>query len=154
MWRLCLIVALPITVAWSCSKESRPIRTIHAQDLPAGVMEIPLSDIKWIPAANGLEHANLLGDPDKAGPYLQLVRWPAHKQLPAHKHPDARYGVVISGVHYVGNGDKFDEKKLRKHTAGTFFSEPALEPHFGMTKDEGAILYFYGTGPSGSTPLE
>jgi hypothetical protein len=101
--RLCVMVALTITasIAGSCSKESRPISAIHAQDLPAGVMEIPLSDIKWIPAANGLDHANLLGDPDKPGPYLQLVRWPAHKRLTAHKHPDARYGVVISGVHWA-----------------------------------------------------
>jgi len=44
--------------------------------------------------------------------------------------------------------------KLHAHPAGTFFTEPANTPHFGMTKDEGAVLHFYGIGPSGRTPLE
>jgi hypothetical protein len=66
---------------------------------------------------------------------------PPNKRLPAHKHPDDRYGMVISGVHYVSEGEEFDEK-LRPHVAGTFCSEPASTPHFGMTNGNGAILYF------------
>ena len=62
--------------------------------------------------------------------------------------------VVLRGVHYIGYGDKFDESKLHKHEQGTFFNEPAKTAHFGMTKSEGAILYFYGHGPTGSTALE
>jgi len=38
--------------------------------------------------------------------------------------------------------------------SGTFFTEPANVSHFGVTKAEGAILYFYGVGPSGITRLE
>jgi len=125
-----------------------------AQELPKGVADIPLSKMKWVLGSNGLESAKLLGDSTQAGPYLNVVKWPPNKRLPAHKHPDDRYGMVVSGVHYVGYGDKFDEKKLHANVAGTFFSEPANTPHFGMTKGEGAVLYFYGIGPSGSTPLE
>ena len=99
-------------------------------------------------------NAKLLGDSDKPGPYLNLVKWPPNTKALAHKHPDARYGMLISRVHYIGYGDKFDEKKLHVHPAGTYFTEPPDTPHFGMTKGEGAVLYFYGTGPSGSTPLE
>ena len=125
------------------------------QDLPAGVRIIPPEGMRWIlNPTNGLESASLLGDSTKPGPYLQLVKWPPNKRLPAHKHPDDRYGMVISGVHYVGYGDKFDEAKLHAHSPGTYFTEPANTPHFGMTKGEGAVLYFYGVGPSGSTPLE
>src|SRR5262245_36602258 len=84
-----------------------------AQDLPAGVRIIPPEPIRWsLNPTNGLESAPLLGDSTKPGPYLQLVKWPPNKRLPAHKHPDDRYGMVISGVHYVGYGDKFDESKL------------------------------------------
>ena len=125
-----------------------------AQELPRGVTEIPLSKVKWVLGSNGLESAMLFGDSTKAGPYLNLVKWPPNKKLSAHKHPDDRHGIVISGVHYMGYGEKFDEKKVQAHKAGTYFSEPANTPHFGMTKGKGAVLYFYVIGPSGSIPLE
>jgi len=41
-----------------------------------------------------------------------------------------------------------DESKLEIRPVGSFFSEPARLRHFGITKDEGVILYFVGTGPS------
>jgi uncharacterized RmlC-like cupin family protein len=125
-----------------------------AQDLPKGVTLLLPSDIKWKPTPSGRENANMLGDSTKPGPYLNLVKWPPNSKALAHKHPDDRYGIVISGTHYIGYGEKFDESKLHAHTAGTFFTEPANTAHFGMTKGEGAVLYFYGMGPSGNTPLE
>jgi quercetin dioxygenase-like cupin family protein len=66
----------------------------------------------------------------------------------AHAHPDDRYAVVLSGIFYHGYGDKFDEGSLEARPAGSFFTEPARVRHFGVTKDEGTILYFVGTGPS------
>ena len=123
-------------------------------DLPPGVQLIKLSDIKWEMSPSGRSFANVLGSPQTAGPYLNLVNWAPHLKALPHKHPDDRYGVVLSGVHYIGYGDNFDESKLHVHTAGTFFTEPANKSHFGMTKDEGAVLYFYGTGPSGSLPIK
>jgi uncharacterized RmlC-like cupin family protein len=125
-----------------------------ADDLPRGVTVITPSEMKWEHSASGRESAYLYGHPGKPGPYLCLIKWPPHNKALAHKHPDDRYGMVVSGVHYIGYGEKFDEMKLHAHPAGSFFTEPANTPHFGMTKDEGAVLYFYGIGPSGSTPLE
>ena len=101
----------------------------------------------------------------KAERFIQsaLREWPmalpttthrsARKCSLAHVHPDDRCSTVISGTHYIGYGDRFDETKLHAHTVGTFFTEPANTAHFGVTKDEGAILYFYGVGPSGNKPL-
>jgi uncharacterized RmlC-like cupin family protein len=127
----------------------------HAADeLPPGVTLVPPDKVKWIKAKDGRDYSVLLGHPAKAGPYLLLVKWPPNSKALAHTHPDTRYGMVVSGVHYIGYGDKFDESKLHAHTAGTFFTEPANTPHFGMTKGEGAVLYFYSVGPSGSKPLE
>jgi hypothetical protein len=125
-----------------------------ADDLPKGVSLIAPSEIKWERSASGRENAYLLGHPSKPGPYLYLVKWPPNSKALAHMHPDNRYGMVVSGVHYIGYGDKYDETKLHIHTAGTFFTEPANTPHFGMTKGEGAVLYFYAVGPSGNTPIE
>ena len=63
---------------------------------------IPLSQMPWVLNANGLESVTLLGDSSKPGPYLQLVKWPPNKKLLAHRHPNGRYSMVISGLHYVG----------------------------------------------------
>ena len=125
-----------------------------ADDLPPGVTLIAPEKMKWVRSASGRENAYLHGHPGKPGPYLYLVKWAPNMKALAHKHPDDRYGMVVSGTHYIGYGDKFDEKKLHAHTAGTFFTEPANTAHFGMTKGEGAILYFYAIGPSGNTAIE
>ena len=125
-----------------------------ADSLPPGVTLTSLENVKWVKTANGREQAYIMGHPGKPGPYLYLVKWRPNDKALAHMHPEDRYGVVLQGVHYIGYGDKYDEKKLHEHKAGTFFNEPSKTPHFGMTKSEGAILYFYGTGPTGNTPLE
>ena len=105
-------------------------------------------DWKKSPDGSGREFSTLVGDRSKPGMYIQLVRWPAHAIYKAHSHPDDRYAVVLSGTFYHGYGDKFDESKLERRPTGSFFTEPARLRHFGVTKDEGTILYFVGTGPS------
>jgi ChrR Cupin-like domain len=116
--------------------------------LPPGVTLIKPEERNWEPSPSGRDQLYLLGHPNKPGPYLHLVKWPPHSKVLAHKHPDARYCMVMSGVHYIGYGDAFDEAKLHAHPAGSFFTEPADTAHFGITKEEGAVLYFYGMGPS------
>ncbi len=128
--------------------------TERAVGAPNGVAMLALAEMRWEHTKSGRDLAYLLGHPREPGPYLYLVKWPPHCKALAHTHPEDRYGMVISGVHYIGYGDKFDEKKLHAHTAGTFFTEPANTAHFGITKDEGAILYFYGVGPTALTPVE
>ncbi len=133
------------------AKGAVPMTGAH---LPPGVSLVELQNMKWVGKPTGNDSAYLHGHPSQPGPYLYLARWKPHNKVLAHKHPDDRYGIVISGVHYIGYGDKFDATKLHAHPAGTFFTEPANVGHFGITKDEGAILYFYGVGPSGITKLE
>jgi len=112
------------------------------------VFAIELDQVKWTKTANGLEFATLVGDRAKPGLYIQLVRWPPHTINKAHSHPDDRYAMVLHGTFYHGYGDKFDESRLEKRPAGSYFTEPARLRHFGITRDEGTILYFVGTGPS------
>lgn len=85
---------------------------------------------------------------------MYLVKWVPNDKAYAHRHPEDRYGMVISGIHHIGYGNKFDESKLNPHPAGSYFTEPANTAHFGKTNSEGAILLFYGIGPTGSTPIE
>ena len=122
--------------------------------LPPGVELTPLSQMKWEPSASGRQNAYLLGHPSKPGPYIYITKWPPHSKALAHKHPDARCGMVLEGVHYIGYGERYAEAALHRHSAGTWFTEPAEQGHFGLTKEEGALLYFYGMGPSAFNPLE
>ena len=124
------------------------------QVLPPGVELKPMSEWLWEPNKSGRENAYLYGHPSRPGPYIYATKWPPHSKALAHKHPDARCAIVLQGVHYIGYGDKYDESKLHRHTAGTWFTEPAHQGHFGLTKDEGTILYFYGMGPSSFESLE
>jgi len=116
----------------------------------APVFAIDLGKVQWRknPSGSALDFATLVGDRSKPGLYIQLVRWPPHTVNKAHSHPDDRYAVVLSGTFYHGFGDKFDESRLEARPAGTFFTEPARLRHFGVTRDEGVILYFVGNGPS------
>jgi len=57
--------------------------------------------------------AVLVGEPPQAGPYLIRVKVPPGVKLMPHKHPEDRIYTVISGVFYVGLGDRFDEEGLR-----------------------------------------
>lgn len=124
------------------------------QVLPPGVELKPMSEWRWEPNKSGRENAYLYGHPSRPGPYIYATKWPPHSKALAHKHPDARCAIVLQGVHYIGYGDNYDESKLHRHTAGAWFTEPAHQGHFGLTKDEGTILYFYGMGPSAFEPLE
>ena len=59
--------------------------------------------------------------------------------------------MVLSGTLYYGNGDKWDESKLRAYPPGTFYSEPSKAPHFTWAKDGDVIIQVTGIGPSGKT---
>jgi hypothetical protein len=125
-------------------------QTSLAPQKPVAPIGIELDKMTWAksPDGSGREFATVVGDRSKPGLYIQLVRWPPHTINKAHSHPDDRYAVVLSGIFYHGYGDTFDDGKLERRPSGSFFTEPARVRHFGVTKDEGTILYFVGTGPS------
>ena len=143
MFRLALLLLLSPLFATACLAQQLPVN-------PAEIVEIELDKVPWtgIPGIGQLEFATIVGDRAKPGLYIQLVRWPPHTVYKAHSHPDDRYAMVLRGTFYHGFGEKFDESKMQARPAGTFFTEPKGVRHFGMTKEEGTVLYFVGTGPS------
>jgi hypothetical protein len=44
--------------------------------------------------------------------------------------------------------------KLEGLSTGTFYTEPIGAARFGATKDEGAVLYWVGSGPSRTDQIE
>lgn len=119
-----------------------------AADAPKDAVQFTPDDFKWKPSArvSGLEKAVVFGN-DKSGPYIYRIKFPSNFKVQAHSHPDTRTYTIISGSWYIGWGKKFDESKLIALPAGSFYSEPANEPHFVMTKGE-VVVQMSGNGPT------
>jgi quercetin dioxygenase-like cupin family protein len=96
----------------------------------------------------GIRTTTLLGDPTKPGPYTIEIRVPAHTRIQAHTHRDARSAVVVSGTWYFGYGPLAEEAKVKALPPGSFYTEPADDAHFALTRDEPAIVYISGYGPT------
>ncbi len=96
----------------------------------------------------GIRTTVLLGDPTKAGPYTIEIRVPAHTRIQAHTHRDARSAVVVSGTWYFGYGATADEAKVKALPPGSFYTEGADDAHFALTREQPAIVYISGWGPT------
>jgi quercetin dioxygenase-like cupin family protein len=122
-----------------------------AQNAP-GVMALTADEMQWSSqgglALPGMEQVNLIGNPSKPGPYTLRLKFPAGFKLPPHFHPDAREVTILSGVWYTGYGETADPTKLKALPAGSFYTEPANEPHFVEVR-EPTVIQVSGIGPSG-----
>ena len=54
----------------------------------------------------GGQLATLVGDASKPGPYVIRVKIPAGMKPAPHRHPEDRIYTVISGVFYIGQGER------------------------------------------------
>jgi hypothetical protein len=61
--------------------------------------------------------AIVVGQPLHEGPYTIRVKVPGGVKLMPHTHPEDRIYTVISGIFYIGLGDKFDDEKLQALSA-------------------------------------
>lgn len=114
-------------------------------------------EIKWNAKPNqtgAVETIVLAGDPQKEGLYTMRVKIPAGTKLLPHWHPENRTAVILSGTFYYNYGDSFDENKLKEMPTGTFFTEPARQPHFAYAKKGEVIIQVTGWGPTGTTQLQ
>ena len=57
--------------------------------------------------------AVLVGEPTQAGPYLIRVKVPSGVKLMPHRHPEDRIYTVMSGVFYIGLGERFDADRVK-----------------------------------------
>jgi hypothetical protein len=128
-----------------------------SKDLPPEkhVQMFDHTKIEWEPPQGlGPMIFRLLGDASKAGWYNEFNRWRPGDSRIAHTHPDDRYGVVVSGMIYMGFGDGYDPSKARRMTTGTFFTQPAGMGHFmyvPIDQKDDAVVLMYGQGPSKMT---
>jgi quercetin dioxygenase-like cupin family protein len=109
-------------------------------------------DIDWkaFPAFPVLARiAVLVGEPTKPGPYLVRVKVPNGVQLMPHTHPEDRVYTVISGVFYIGLGDRFDADRLVAYPAGSVIVLPGNTSHFHWAKAGEYVTQVSAIGPLG-----
>jgi quercetin dioxygenase-like cupin family protein len=109
-------------------------------------------DVKWttFPAyPPTLRFAILVGDPSKPGPYVIRVKVPGGIQMMPHKHPEDRVYTVMSGIFYVGLGERFDENGLTAFAPGSIVVMPGNQPHFHWAKSGEYLAQITAIGPLG-----
>lgn len=136
-----------------CSMVWLGVQYTKAQSLQNDkVGDIYAEDIKWSAFPSFPPEARLavlIGDPKKEGPYVVRVRLPSNVVLMPHKHPETRVYTVISGVFYIGIGEKYDPTKLKAYPPGSVFVLPANTPHFHWAKSGGYETQVSAYGPLG-----
>ncbi|HEU4590511.1 MAG TPA: cupin domain-containing protein [Steroidobacteraceae bacterium] len=105
--------------------------------------------VRWFTPAyyrDGRQRARLFGDSSRGGNWIDRVKIPGDARVLAHTHPQDELVTVIEGTWYLGEGEKFDEEKLKAYPAGSFIVIPAGVPHFVATKDGTVVVQLVGTG--------
>jgi quercetin dioxygenase-like cupin family protein len=113
-------------------------------------------DLKWSPPpayAPGAQIAVIYGNPGKEGPYVVRLKVPAGYKIDAHTHPNDENVTVLSGSFNIGTGDKLDETKGKRVTAGGYsFVGTGLAHNAWFTED--TVLQLHGMGPQGITYID
>jgi quercetin dioxygenase-like cupin family protein len=109
-------------------------------------------DVEWKPFAAFPPEARLavlVGRPMEPGPYTIRVKVPNGVKLMPHRHPEDRVYTVISGVFFLGLGDKFDADKLEAYPPGAVIILPGNTSHFHWAKSGEYVTQVTAIGPLG-----
>jgi quercetin dioxygenase-like cupin family protein len=93
--------------------------------------------------------AVLVGNPVEPGPYVIRVKAPSGVKLMPHRHPEDRIYTVISGVFYIGLGEKFDGDKVKAYPPGSLIILPGDTWHFHWAKSGEYVSQVNAIGPLG-----
>ncbi len=121
-----------------------------AQDEPAGFVQVVPSTIRWrpSPAVPGSYVAVLLGDPQKAGPFVIRVKLVPGARVMPHTHSQARTYTVLAGDWKLGFGERYDAAALRSFPPGSLYRLPAKVAHFQAAGPVETIVQIDSVGPS------
>jgi len=114
-------------------------------------------EIEWKPFPAfppGVRLAVVVGEPTQPGPYMVRVKVPAGVKLMPHRHPEDRLYTVISGVFYIGLGDRFDGDRLTAYPPGSVIVLPGDTPHFHWAKSGEYVTQVTAIGPLGLDYLD
>lgn len=91
--------------------------------------------------------ATVVGNPTEAAPYTIRVKLPSGEKLMPHKHHEDRVYTVISGVFYIGFGERFDGDAMTAYPPGTSLVLPGDTWHFHWAKSGEYITQVSAIGP-------
>jgi quercetin dioxygenase-like cupin family protein len=138
------LVAVALAAAWVSAAAADPPRDAEEMQLH------PAADIKWQDGPPSLPKGAMIavleGDPTKEGPFVMRAKLPDGYRVPPHTHPKTERVTVLSGMFYIGMGDKFDENAGKEMPAGSYGHWPAAMKHFAWAKGE-TVIQLHGTGP-------
>ncbi len=107
-------------------------------------------DVDWQPFPSFPPAARLavvVGDPSQAAPYVVRVKLPSGVRLMPHRHREDRVYTVMSGVFYIGVGERFDDGELRAYPPGAVIVLPGGTPHFHWAKSGEYVTQVTAFGP-------
>jgi quercetin dioxygenase-like cupin family protein len=119
-----------------------------AEQSKKGIVGLRPDEIRWyVPSyyTDGRQRAQLFGDSNQEGAWVDRVKIPSALRVPAHTHPQDEFVTVMEGTWYLGEGEQTDPAKLRAYPAGSFIVIPAGVPHFVATRDSPVVIQLSGT---------
>ena len=96
----------------------------------------------------------VVGQPSEPGPYVIRVKMPSGGKLMPHKHPEDRIYTVMSGVFYIGLGERFDGDKVQAYPPGSVIVLPGDTWHFHWAKSGEYVTQVSAIGPLGLEYLD
>ncbi len=77
------------------------------------------------------------------------MKVPSGVKLAPHRHPEDRVYTVISGVFYIGLGDRFDDSRLQAYPPGSVIVLPGGTSHFHWARSGEYVSQVSAIGPLG-----
>ena len=81
-------------------------------------------------------------------------KMPAGGKLMPHRHPEDRIYTVMSGVFYIGLGDRFDGDAVKAYPPGSVIVLPGDTWHFHWAKSGEYVTQVSAIGPLGLEYLD
>jgi len=117
------------------------ISLVHAQTI-----SVTPEQLKWAQSpASPSETTVVMGDPRQPGPFVVRARFKPGMKVMPHSHPIDIQVTVLSGTLLYGDGETFDETKMKEYPAGSFFVIDANVPHYYLHKTA-VVFQASGTG--------
>jgi len=139
MYRLIPAVLMLITL---CSFPAEAQQHGHTVAMPE-----PLTSVEP-PVLPGARLSVVQGDPSKEGLFVYRLKMPANYRIPPHVHKASENVTVLSGVFFIGVGEKFDAQAGQELPVGGFAAIPPDHPHFAWAGSQETVVQVHGMGPS------
>jgi quercetin dioxygenase-like cupin family protein len=125
-------------------REHQPDESIFKSIMPEDIVWKPFP--AFPPSAR---LAVLVGEPSREELYLVRVKVPSGVKLMPHRHPEDRIYTVMSGVFYIGLGDRFDPNHMVAYPPGSIVVLPGNTWHFHWARSGEYVTQVTAVGPLG-----